>query len=158
MSRICYLDFDGVVHASEVYLSRESGIQLHAEGRALFEWAPILDELLTPYPGVSIVLTTSWVPEFGFEFARDLLPIGLRRRVIGATYTVDNLRYFDAWPRGKQVTSDVQVRKPDGWFAIDDDLSGWPAAATGHLIPTSGPTGISTPEVQGAIRRILMTL
>jgi len=131
---------------------------MQAPGRALFEWAPILDELLAPHPDVSIVLSTSRVPEFGFEFVRDVLPSGLRRRVIGATYTAENLLYFDACPRGKQVTSDVQIRNPDGWFAIDDDLSGWPAAATRHLIPTTGATCISTLKVQEAIRRILKTL
>lgn len=158
MKTLCYLDFDGVLHSDEVYLSRDSGIHMETEGRALFEWAPILDDLLGPHLDVSIVLSTTWVAEFGFDFARNALPSGLQRRVIGATYNPENLRYFDAWPRGKQVTSDVQVRKPSRWFALDDDLSGWPESASGRLIGTMGATGISAPEVQNQIRRMLETL
>jgi hypothetical protein len=158
VTKLCYLDFDGSVHSSEVYVSRDFGIQMREKGRVLFEWAPMLDELLAPHPDVSIVLSTSWVAEFGFEFARKALPTNLERRVIGSTYTPENLRYFDAWTRGRQVTSDVQIRRPDAWFAIDDDLSGWPDFARGRLIQTEGATGISPPEVQDAIRRILITM
>lgn len=52
--------------------------------------------------------------------AKDVLPSELGRRVIGSTYTPENLKYFDAWPRGRQVTSDVQRRQPANWLAIDD--------------------------------------
>jgi hypothetical protein len=158
VKKLCYLDFDGVLHSDEVYLSRDSGIHIQTEGRALFEWAPILDDLLAPHFDVSIVLSTTWVAKFGFDFARNALPSGLQQRVIGATYTSENLRYFDAWPRGKQVTSDVQIRKPSRWFALDDDLSGWPESASGHVIETMGATGISAQEVQNQIRRMLKTL
>jgi hypothetical protein len=155
MTKICYLDFDGVLHSDQVYVSSALGIHMEARGRALLEWAPILDELLAPYPDISIVLSTTWVAQFSFEFARDVLPEGLQKRVIGATYGPENLRYFDAWPRGRQVTSDVQVRKPDAWFALDDDSSGWPASATSHVIQTVGATGISSLSIQAAIVRTL---
>lgn len=158
MTKICYLDFDGVLHSDEVYLSRDFGIHMQAKGRALFEWAPILEDLLAPHHDVSIVLSTTWVAEFGFDFARDVLPAGLQQRVVDATYKPENLRYFDAWPRGRQVTSDVQVRKPDRWFALDDDSSGWPDWASGHVIQTLGTTGIGVQEVQNQIRRILKAL
>lgn len=158
VTKICYLDFDGVLHSSEVFLSRHLGIHMRAPGRALFEWAPILAELMEPYPDVSIVLSTSWVGEWGEEFARGVLPPALQHRVIGATYTPDNLRFFDAWPRGRQVNSDVQTRKPSRWFAIDDDDRGWPPAAADRLVLTDGLTGISSDSAQNAIRLALSSL
>lgn len=158
MTKICYLDFDGVLHSSEVFLSRRLGIHMQAPGRALFEWAPILAELMEPYPDVSIVLSTSWVGEWGEEFARSVLPPGLQHRVIGATYTPYNLKYFDAWARGRQVTSDATARRIDSWFAIDDDDRGWPPGAAGRLVLTDGSNGISSVTSQNAIRRALLSL
>jgi len=158
MNKICYLDFDGVLHSSEVFLSRHLGIHMQAHGRALFEWAPILVELLEPHPEVSIVLSTSWVGERGKEFACGVLPPALKERVIGATYSPDNLRYFDAWSRGRQVTSDAQSRKLDSWFAIDDDDRGWPPGAADRLVLTDGSNGISSVASQNAIRRVLLSL
>lgn len=158
MTKICYLDFDGVLHSSEVFLSRHLGMHMQAPGRGLFEWAPILADLLEPYPDVSIVLSTSWVGEWGEEFARGVLPESLQQRVIGTTYTPDNLRYFDAWARGRQITSDAHVRKPHSWFAIDDDDRGWPVAAAGRLVLTDGLVGISSVTSQNAIRRALSLL
>lgn len=157
-SKVCYLDFDGVLHSSEVFLSRHLGIHILEPGRALFEWAPILVELLEPHPEVCIVLSTSWVGEWGKEFARGVLPPALQKRVVGATYSAENLRYFDAWPRGRQVTSDAQSRKPDSWFAIDDDNRGWPLGAAGRLVLTDGSKGISSVASQNAIRRALLSL
>lgn len=152
---ICYLDFDGTLHSSDVFLSRDFGIHMKAPGRALFEWAPILEELLSPYPDVAIVLSTTWVGQWDLQFAKDVLPSELGRRVIGSTYTPENLKYFDAWPRGRQVTSDVQRRQPANWLAIDDDALGWPTDSLTHLVQTNGATGISPSAVQKHIRGIL---
>jgi hypothetical protein len=158
MTKICYLDYDGVLHDCQVFNSPGIGIHIRTPGRTLFEWAPILDELLAPHPDVEIVLSTSWVAAQSFEFARAQLPPGLQQRVIGSTYNTDNLRYFDAWPRGRQVASDVLERKPDSWFAIDDDDNGWPRNCRGRLIKTHGSAGISAPTAQDAIRKILLSL
>ena len=157
MNTICYLDFDGCLHDRAVYCSAERGIHILTPDRALFEWMPVLDELFAPHPDIQIVLSTSWVAAQSFEFARDQLSPALRRRVIGSTYTTENLRYFDSWPRGRQVTSDVAARKLVKWFAIDDDDNGWPTSAKRRLIKTDGTTGISAMVVQDKIRNILST-
>jgi hypothetical protein len=153
--KICYLDLDGTIHAAEVFHSRDFGIRMMTKGRALFEWVPILVELLAAHPDVLIVLSTTSVAEFGLEFTKDALPDELARRIIGSTYTPENLRFFDAWPRGRQVTSDVQKRKPSHWLAIDDDPAGWPPGWADHLVLTDGATGISTTAAQNKIRDIL---
>lgn len=158
MSRLLYLDFDGPLHPAAVFDRPGIGLHLQAPGHQLFEHAPILDELLSPYVEIEIVLSTTWVAARSIEFARDQLPEGLRSRVIGSTYTVDNLKYFDAWPRGRQVTSDVLIRKPGKWLAIDDDDSGWPSSARRRLVLVDKHAGIGTPIAEAAIRQKLRWL
>lgn len=57
---VCYCDYDGVVHDDAVYWSPNMGIHMRTPGRTLFEWLPLLEELLAPHPEVKIVLSTSW--------------------------------------------------------------------------------------------------
>lgn len=159
-SCLCYLDYDGVTHVDSVYWSPDRGIHITRPGYALFEWTPILEQLLVPYPNVKIVLSTSWVRLRGLEFAKAQLPPALRARVTGATFNnrvVQKLE-FDLMPRGLQVYSDVQRRAPLEWFAIDNDDRGWPVHCRDHLIKTEDNIGLSSLDVQRAIREKLEAL
>lgn len=79
-----FLDFDGVLHPDKVY--RERGkIVLKMDGFSLFEWPPLLEEILMPHPDLQIVLSTSWVRVLGFDEALAWLPPGLQQRVVGST-------------------------------------------------------------------------
>lgn len=75
--KICYCDFDGVLHDDAVYCSRGEGIHLRTPAKTLFEWPFILEQLLAPYPDVKIVLSMSWVRVKRFSFAKAQLPAGL---------------------------------------------------------------------------------
>jgi hypothetical protein len=90
--KVCYLDFDGVLHDEEVFWHPRRGIYLKTPGRTLFEWLPILDELFAPHPDVKIVLSTSWVRARSFYFAKKQLTPRLQERVIGATYHRRHMR------------------------------------------------------------------
>lgn len=81
---ILFLDFDGVLHPDEAYLVKGRPV-LRAEG-ALFMWAPLLADTLKNYPGLQIVLSTSWARDLRFARARSFLPPDLQQRVIGATW------------------------------------------------------------------------
>src|SRR5438132_6554545 len=85
-SRVCFLDFDGVLHVDTVFWSAKRGIYIGTPGRVLFEWAPILEQLLEPHPDVKIVLSTSWVRIRSFNYAKKQLSPMLQERVIGATF------------------------------------------------------------------------
>lgn len=154
---IIYLDFDGVLHDEDVIFTRKSGIQMRTPGRTLFEWMPILEELLAPHPDVKIVLSTSWVRVTSFNRALYRLSEPLRERVIGATYHkgLMDTHSFSQMPRGLQIWGDVLRRKPDDWFAIDDDYFGWPTWCRDKLIQTDDRLGISDPAIQAAIRERL---
>ena len=156
-SQLCFLDYDGVVHVDSVFWSPDRGIHITTPGRALFEWAPILEGMLLPYPDVMIVLSTSWVRLRGLEFAKSKLPAALRARVIGATFDnrIMQKLEFDMMSRGCQVHAEVERRKPAKWFAIDNDDRGWPPFCREQLIKTDDNLGLSSAEVQEAIRSML---
>jgi hypothetical protein len=157
--KICYLDFDGVLHDDAVYYSAERGIYVATPGRILFEWMPILEELLAPYPLVKLVLSTTWVRQRSLEFAKGKLSPALQARVIGATFDIRETQKleFDLMSRGAQVLADVERRLPASWFAIDNDSAGWPAAARPRLVLTDDRLGLSEERVQAAIKAILTT-
>jgi hypothetical protein len=157
MTRILYLDYDGVLHDEEVFFHPRRGIYMNTPGRILFEWMPILDELLMPHPGVKIVLSTSWVRARDFSFAKKQLSLELQKRVIGATFHNRIMRKeeFVLKPRGVQIAEDVYRRGPQSWFAIDDDHIGWPAWCRDNLIQTDGARGISDLWIQKAIQVML---
>ena len=136
MPTILFLDFDGVLHpiGGDV---------------APLEYAPLLIAALEPHPAVEIVLSTSWVPVFGLDGTRDMLPAELRQRVVDATY--DPLYMLRAeWSsltRYAQIAHYVKRRSVTRWLAIDDDAEGWPAEFRKSLVRTSGLLGLAHPDV-----------
>lgn len=107
-------------------MSRKRGIELRTPGRTLFEWMPILEKILTPYPQVAIVLPTSWVRARSFDFAKAQLSPALQQRVIGVTYhrrEMNKYVFLDK-PRWQHIAEDVERRKPKAWVALDDDVEG----------------------------------
>lgn len=156
---VCYCDYDGVTHDDAVYSSRQGEIYIRTPGRSLFEWLPLLEELLVPFPDVKIVLSTSWVRFKGFEFAKSRLTAGLQSRVIGATFDnrVTQKYDFDAMSRGQQICADVERRMPTRWFAIDNDEKDWPTWCRDLLIKTNDGLGLSELAVQDQIRKMLAT-
>ena len=162
---VLYLDLDGVVHHEKVLWHPRKGIYMspyEAVGHALFEWVPILESVLEPYPTVALVLSSTWCIRPGYSATLKRLPATLRARFIGGTYHrqvhgVDpwNLSMFRAMPRGLQVQEDALRRKPRQWIALDDDLEDWPESSRQNLVACEGSTGLSSPEVQSELREKL---
>jgi len=155
---LLYLDFDGVLSHENV-LWHEQGAYLDAPERySLFQHAPLLEEMLQPYPAILIVLSTSWVVRYGCAGAALRLPKSLRSRVVGATFDSEAPADFAYIPRGEQVTADVLRRKPSRWLALDDNTEGWPAWALPNFVRTHPYEGISPKGIQAQIRRRLAIL
>lgn len=157
---VLYLDFDGVLHHEEVWRHPKRGIYIPqhvAPGRTLFEWSFYLEQALAPFPSVRIVLSTSWVCERSFNFARKQLTPVLQQRVVGATFhrRLHIKRDFADMSRGMQIWSDVVRRCPSGWVALDDDTFGWPAWCRDKLVQCYGPAGLSDKLTRGALARAL---
>lgn len=142
---ILYLDFDGVLHHEACFWHPRRGAYLVAPLEyKLFQHAELLQELLTPYPDVQIVLSTSWVRRYGYSKTAKRLPPALRQRVVGATFhsRMNEFR-FSELPRGQQVFEDVIRRKPARWLALDDDAAGWSEGCLPNFVRTDECEGIS---------------
>lgn len=109
------------------------------------------------YPGVELVLSTSWVRVLGYNRARDALPIAeLRERVRGATY---HTRFSDAhrWngiPRGAQILRYVERHRLVRWLALDDQGDGF-GDYGGHLGLCDLDHGLGDSGVQERLKNAL---
>jgi hypothetical protein len=150
-----FLDFDGVLHPDEVYLTR-TGPKLRTTGE-LFMWAPLLVEALARYPEVRIVLSTSWVRNLGFDRARKRLPDALKARVVGATWHSSMAKGWadqDQWDQGSrhdQILRYAARANLSEWLALDDDSVDWKAQHHWNLVQTDPGKGLSD-------RRVITTL
>ena len=141
------MDFDGVCHPAEVHATgpkHSPQIQLRAPGHRLFEHVDFIEGVLSNYPHVSIVLSSSWCLHYGLDYAKGRLAPGLQSRVIGTTFDPENpnLWRMPRWSRYDQILSDVNRRHPRRWLALDDDAVGWPAAERHRLVLTPPELGI----------------
>ena len=150
---IIYLDFDGVLHHENVVWIHGKGIRMCEAGHALFEWEPVLVQLLAPYPQVRIVLSTSWVRVKSFSHAKGRLSKPLSSRVIGSTFHSAQMDRdeFSRMSRGGQVVADATRRQNSNWLALDDDGDGWPIAHRKRLVHTNEEFGISDIDKQKQI-------
>lgn len=157
---VLYLDLDGVVQHEAVLYHPKRGIYMSPiqTGRVLFEWIPILEGILRPYPDVALVLSSTWCIRPGYAKTLERLPSSLRSRFIGGTYhrrihgaDPASLSAFRDTARGLQVWEDVQRRKPRQWLAIDDDVQDWPQWALEQLVACDGTTGLSDTRVQAQL-------
>jgi hypothetical protein len=160
---VVYLDLDGVVQHESVMWHARRGIYMSpteaAAGRTLFEWLPILEDALAPFPHVKLVLSSTWCIWPGYGNTLKRFPEELRQRFIGGTFhkrvhraDPRALADFKSLSRGQQVVNDVFRRRPKTWLALDDDSDRWPDWARGNLVECNGSTGLSSSAVQAELR------
>ena len=129
MRHVLFLDIDGVLHRG---IARRAGNRVisSAPDIKLFEFASLLDDLLSPYPEVEIILSSDWSLVLGTEFTRDAIPSPrLRERIVGATFEGCKFNPL-VWPvlsRGEQILDYVARNAPLEWLAVDDRTDGFEA-------------------------------
>jgi hypothetical protein len=155
---VLYLDYDGVLHPADVRVTPEEPgrplvyVRGQATGRPLFEHIGLLETLLAPFPDLRIVLATSWVRQFGYEFTLQQLPKSLQSRVIGATQHPAPARYYC-------IQIDAEERGLVRWLALDDDLYCWPESEMHRVVaPTDRMFGLAGPGVADELKAALMML
>jgi hypothetical protein len=156
-TQVLYLDFDGVLHPEDVWQLPGGPPYVRSPlGHSVFEHADLLSRLLSPYPDVRIVLSTTWARRMSYGVACEHLPASLQKRCIGATWHSEMSLYdFERMERGEQVRADVKRRAPTEWLALDDDVEGWAGAFQTNLVSTHPVEGISEPMVLEQLRRAL---
>jgi hypothetical protein len=63
----------------------------------------------------------------------------------------EELQWWQQASRYRQILRDVQRRQPTRWFAIDDDLEGWPANELTHVLACSPLTGLGDSSAQAEL-------
>ena len=157
--QILFLDIDGVLHRGNSYVAGHHIVSSLPGHIDLFEYVPALDDLLSPYPELAIVLSSDWAYRFGVDYTCSQLPSNsLRARVVGATYQGCE---FDEqlWPmlsRGAQVLDYVRRQGRDvlEWIAIDDRNDGFESCRE-RLVHCQSECGLGDPAVVDLLRRRL---
>lgn len=153
-----FLDYDGPLHPDEVYLIKGK-IVLKADGVALFEYAPLLEQALAPFPQVKLVLATSWVKALGFDQAKAYLPAGLQTRVTGATYHSKMPReWWSSMTRYEQIAAYVREHGVQRWLALDNDDEGWPETLRNRLVHVDDWLGVFEARAQQELQTKLEAL
>ncbi len=133
-----FLDFDGTLHIGRASMDEQRVITLDS-GRPPFEFAPLLIELLEPYPAVQLVLTTSWLMTLTEDEVVALMPQELGRRVVGTTrYVSSRLSYIlNGTDRTYVIWKYASGKRLKHWLAVDDSVFGADefGRTRGELVP-----------------------
>ena len=120
---ILALDFDGVLHP------------VNSPTEPKFCRLHLLESWLRAWPGVDVVISSSWREEHPFDLLQSFFAEDLRKRVIGATPLAHTL-LGPAWSRSeaeravaigeRQYEIEQWIathRATEAWMALDDDDS-----------------------------------
>lgn len=120
-----FVDYDGTLHRGRGLVDEGGQISLDS-GHPPFEFAPLLAEMLAPYPDVQIVLTTKWVRTLSLEQVASFLPAALASRVVGTTAGIKaRFGYIKSGiDRTYVIRSYVFEKRLKNWLAIDDSVYG----------------------------------
>ena len=157
------LDYDGTLHAGQALLDGDGQITLDS-GRTLFEFAPLLVEMLRPYPSVEIVLTTSWLQTLPVDAVISYLPPELARRVVDTTRDIKPRLSYEHSGAGRTdiIVSYAYGKRLKNWLAIDDSVYGAakfgrePGELTQHFLLLDSARGIGDESAQQRIRQWLV--
>lgn len=158
-----FLDYDGTLHAGQALLDNDGRITLDS-GRQLFEFAPLLVEMLRPYPTVEIVLTTSWLQALPVDVVISYLPPELAQRVVDTTKDIKPRLSYEHSDAGRTdvIVSYTYGKRLKNWLAIDDSAYGVsmfgrePGELTDHFLLLDSERGISDAPAQQRIRQWLV--
>jgi hypothetical protein len=158
-----FIDFDGTLHVGHASMDEHGEIVLDT-GRQLFEFAPLLVDLLKPYPEVVLVLTTSWLMTLNAQEVASRLPTELARRVVGTTRDIKpRLSYLlNGMARTYVILSYAYGASLTKWLAIDDSVFGaerfWrePGELAHHFVLLDSAQGLSDAGAQQRVKQWLM--
>jgi hypothetical protein len=160
-----FVDFDGTFHIGRASMSEDGTISLNT-GRPLFEFAPLLIELLEPYASVQLVLTTSWLMTLSPEDVVAAMPHELALRVAGTTHRIKPRLndVLNGTHRACVINCYAQTMKLQHWLAIDEDaigasrFEGTHDLFVGHFLSANPALGLSDVHARRRIEDWLVNL
>jgi len=134
MSKILFLDFDGVLHASE-----GPGPNMRQ-----FVWLPILKEMLAGQQDLRIVIHASYRKTSTADFLRERLGFG-KEICLGVTNPrLERWASIQDWVKGRPWVESFRI--------LDDQAFEFPDPRPAELILCDGRRGLSDPEVQARLQ------
>ncbi|NES75772.1 MULTISPECIES: HAD domain-containing protein [Okeania] len=134
-----FLDIDGVLVPEKNFDSpiyKENDLQFDPIFLSLFE------DIVQLYPGVLVVISSSWRELFSFEFVRSLFSPDFREKVVGFTPFLDPeiIHQFE-YIRHQEVVKFLRNNNCLGysWVAIDDIPEHYPPDT--HIVITDAYNG-----------------
>ncbi|HEY6437509.1 MAG TPA: HAD domain-containing protein [Ignavibacteriaceae bacterium] len=143
---VLYLDFDGVLHPKSAARSVWTEDSLKLEGDDLFRWIPDLENVLSLFPDVKVVIHSSWRYLHTEDQIKEKLG-SLGERVLGLVSREPGERYV-------QILDDAKSRGVSSIFILDDDIDACPASCP-ELISCHESLGISDVNVQKKLHKSL---
>lgn len=129
---LLFLDFDGVLHPHEHYRQQH------------FSSLPRLETLLRDYPGVNVVVTSSWRESFDLCELRQFFSEEIAPRIIGVTPYIDDRKPFRRYREIQQfLAQHAGLQTP--WLALDDMAFHYPQPCP-QLIVCNLRTGFGDTE------------
>lgn len=146
---VLYLGFGGVLHVGAGHMTRRGSIVLDT-GRQPFEFAPLLCDILRPFPLVQLVLSCGWIDTFGETVTQNFLPAELRERVVGTTLSFDNgLQHLpEGHRRVLRVLRHAHSARASRWLALDVCVSAAPVAFWQHFVVTRAEVALGSTASQ----------
>lgn len=141
-----FLDFDGVLHDIDAGRIEYADGYMVVTGERLFEFMPLLAELLVPHPHVWLVIHSSWKNHYTLEELRERFPESLRPRLLGVTeHGADRHESILAYAEAHGISDYLVLDDMPGFFP-----EGWPP-----LVACDPKRGIHDPSVLHRIREFL---
>lgn len=112
-----FLDIDGPLHPTNApYLTQNGGMA----GEGLFRWLPKLQEALSQFPDVQVVLHSSWRYCWDTdEEVRKNLPPELNAIIVATTGREEIRRY-------ESILAYIQAHNIEKYVIVDDDSNAFP--------------------------------
>ena len=172
-----YLGISGVLHPSESLYRLVHGRSPWDDGHSKYESATVLERILTGWPDVKLVLTSTQPWAHGLTSVLLHLGPSLASRIVGHTYadltakvlreaitrsgTTRTLQFSneDYWRMRKAeiVAAHVEWSHPEQWIAIDDENTLWPhEVRRDRLVLTDGCVGLTDAEAQDRLMTLLV--
>lgn len=148
-STILFLDFDGVLHhIDEAAIDEDFNFVSNPN---LFKWAPLLAEIIAPYPGLRIIVSSDWRRLFDDDALKTFLgPLAERFTGVVETYGPT---------RAAEVVIEADRRGIVRWLALDDHASVVKAAPKdARFVVCDSTTGIAGTAAQTDLRTKLAAL
>lgn len=147
---IIYLDFDGVLHGADE-LALDENCRFISNPK-LFEYVPILEEILHPAPNAKIVVSSDWARLLDDANLVRILGQNLGNRFIGVVEQRGS-------SRSEEILADANKRCAAKWLALDDHPSVRSSAKKDKRFIYCPPAlGISDKSVQQTLRASLLKM